>query len=189
MNSWKTCGAAFRFLLAAPVLLALMATSAYAHKLKIFAAADGKVITGYAYFTGGGRPKNATVKVTGPDGAALGEVATNEDGEFTFAPQVKCDHVFTVESGDGHSAAFTVGAEELPDDLGPAVAEGAEKTGESTGGEVSSLARQIIALREQLDRFEEKRRVQDVVGGIGYIVGVAGVAFYLSAIRKRNEKG
>ena len=36
-----------------------------------------------------------------------------------------------------------------------------------------------MPLREQLDQYEEKTRLHDVIGGLGYIVGLMGIAFYL----------
>jgi nickel transport protein len=51
----------------------------------------------------------------------------------------------------------------------------------------TSVSRQIRPLREQLEAYETKIRLHDTLGGIGYIVGVAGIAFYIFGLRKKVE--
>lgn len=50
-----------------------------------------------------------------------------------------------------------------------------------------AVSRQIRPLREQLDRLEAKIRLSDVVGGIGCLFGVTGIAFYFLGVRKRER--
>jgi nickel transport protein len=40
-----------------------------------------------------------------------------------------------------------------------------------------SVARQVRPLREQLDSYQETVRWHDVLGGIGYIIGLGGLAY------------
>jgi len=47
---------------------------------------------------------------------------------------------------------------------------------ETTIGRV--LARQIIPLRQELNAERQRLRLQDILGGIGYIVGLAGLALW-----------
>jgi nickel transport protein len=42
----------------------------------------------------------------------------------------------------------------------------------------TAVNRQIRPLREQLEAYESKTRLHDTLGGIGYIIGIAGIAFY-----------
>jgi nickel transport protein len=42
-----------------------------------------------------------------------------------------------------------------------------------------AVARHIGPLREQLDAFEDAIRFRDILGGLGWIVGVTGIACYL----------
>jgi len=178
---------------------------AYGHKLKLFAMTEGKTISGYTYFSGGARPRNLTVSILASSGQKLGEIKTNDKGEFTFAAKYRCDHFLTVESGDGHCARFLIKADELPGDLPslgnvtPKAAEGpAESPTEETACEdawpvemekviARALSKQLRPLREQLGRLEEGIRFRDVLGGIGYILGIAGLACYFLA-RRRAEK-
>lgn len=178
---------------------------ACAHKLKIFATAEGKTISGYAYLSGGDRPRHVTIHVQGPKGEKLGEVTTNEKGEFTYEAKCKCDHVLVLEMADGHGARFTVRASELPDDLpapsgAPAAPKPAvekapvnEKPAVSLSGREiedvveKAVSKQIRPLREQIEGYEERVRWHDVLGGIGYIIGIAGIVFYFLGIRKRQQ--
>ena len=48
------------------------------------------------------------------------------------------------------------------------------------------MSRQIRPLREQLDRYEEKVRLHDILGGIGFIVGAMGLVLY---VKSRGARG
>ena len=198
------------------------ACPASAHKIKLFATVENQTITGYGYFPGGGKYRNGMVTVSGPEGLALGEVTTDDNGEFSFTAQYKCDHTFSIETTDGHAAQYTVKADELPDTLPPlpgsnnaGVQQGAEQkspspiaqgeTSAPTGQEPllnkdgvtspdlarlidSIVARHVRPLREQLEEYEQKVRLHDVLGGIGYIFGVAGIAMYLASRKKGGRR-
>ena len=48
------------------------------------------------------------------------------------------------------------------------------------------VSRQIRPLREQLEAYESTIRLHDTLGGIGYIIGIAGIAFYFMGRRSRG---
>jgi nickel transport protein len=190
-----------------------------AHKVKMFASAEGEVITGYVYYTTGGKPKNVTVLVQDNAGKKLGEVTTNEEGEFTFTAETRQDYVFILELSDGHKTSFTVTAEEFPDSLpfvntelcivpqeeqNPVKEELMTLATQETAPakeetqpyipleEIENIvnkavSRQIRPLREQLEGYEEKIRLHDILGGIGYIIGLMGLGYFLGARKKRNK--
>ena len=60
--------------------------------------------------------------------------------------------------------------------------------GESLDTRVEALTRQIVQLRKQLDDYEQKTRWRDVLGGIGYILGLMGVAFYFLGVRRKEKR-
>jgi nickel transport protein len=153
---------------------------AHAHKLKLFAMGEGKEISGYAYFPGGGRAVGLTVQAMAPDGSKLGEATTNAQGEFTIPATRRCDYTLVAQTIDGHKATFVVEAAELVDDL-PAF--GAAPSAEATVAESPSPAaapaepaaapisderalsaidravrKHVDPLREQLESYEERRR-------------------------------
>lgn len=51
-----------------------------------------------------------------------------------------------------------------------------------------SLAQQVAAMRRQLHDLEDRRSLQDIIGAVGYIFGLAGVAFYVLG-RRRTRGG
>ena len=192
-----------RFLSSWPLMvlaawLVLGARPAHAHKLSLFAAAEGATIRGYAYFVGGGRPRAVTVEIHTPTGERLGAAKTDDKGEFSFTAATRCDHVLTVDAGDGHGASFIVKADELPDGLpvlgaGPgAAAPSAPAPGppaDTHNAIARAVGKQVRPLREQLDKLENTLRLRDILGGLGYIVGVTGLWLYVAARRRVGRSG
>lgn len=173
-----------------------LAPAAEAHGLRIFATVDGDHITGYAYWVGGERLSDATLRVLSADGELLGEAQTNAEGEFHYHPEVRQDHVLEIALPDGHRDTFTVAAAELPNTLppGPDADNNAQPDEEADAPEREAAAamdeealrtvlqdtvsRPIQQLREDVDALSERRRVQDILGGMGYIVGVFGIMVF-----------
>lgn len=185
--------------------LLLLAAPAQAHKLKVFAAAEGETVTGFAYFFGGGRAIGARVIVTAPDGRRVADQQTDPEGNFRFEVTQTEDLRITVESPDGHVAFAAIAASELiiPMPVLAAPAAAAEPSpaepGTAPAGEEpaalppdiavlieTAVARQVRPLREQLDAWSERVFWRDVLGGLGIIIGFAGLAYGLTA--RRGEK-
>lgn len=172
----------------AALMSAFIPTAASAHKLNILAQTDGERINGLVYFSGGAGAEGVIVRVAAPDGASLGETTTDKTGAFVFIPAQACDHTFVCESEDGHRAECTVPVAELPPRLretAPAQAREGIETTSSDADTVAlveqAVARQLQPLREDLARREERARLRDIVGGVGYIIGLMGLAFYFKA--------
>ena len=189
----------------AVVLALMLCGAAHAHKLKVYAMGEGKTISGYAYFPGGGRAKGVEVQLQDAVGKTLATTTTDEGGDFAFQAPFKCDCQVVVDSGDGHRGTWSIGADELSDDLPrpegapaePPPAPGEPSPDAPTQGPPAAAAdleamveravsKQVRPLRAQLEAYEEKRRLHDILGGIGYIAGVAGVAFYFLGVRRRE---
>lgn len=179
------------------LLAALPLQTALAHKLKVFATAEGRTIEGYVYFPGGGRGRNLQVLFLGPDGTRLGETVADTDGRFRYEAASAVDHRVVVDSGDGHRGEFLVRAAELggapPASAGSAPATTAvEDIPDAPAGAADAaleqlvdraVARHVRPLREQLEGYEEKVRLHDVLGGLGWILGLFGLAAWLHARR------
>ena len=177
--------------------------AAQAHKLKVFATAVGADISGYAYFVPGGRAQEASVTVQLPNGQVVETLHTNVNGEFSFHATNAADHSILVDAGDGHEASYTVRASEISADiqavaaaLPPARATDvptavasnpapAAATSIDIGPVVEqAVARQLRPLREQIDAWQEKIWFHDVLGGLGYIIGIAGLFYGLTGTRR-----
>lgn len=195
-------------LILCPVLVSgvVWVEPARAHKVKVFATAEGATITGYAYFPGGGKVRGKPVAVVGPNGRSLGQTRTNRDGEFTFTAKFACDHKFVVETGDGHRAEYTVAAEELGEGLQQAPSAepqasraaadeprkpeashrppGADKPAAAVSDHAlarmieKAVSKQTARLRRDIERYQEQIRFRDVLGGIGYIFGIMAIILY-----------
>jgi nickel transport protein len=190
--------------LPAVMLLHVSALPADAHKLFVFAQVQGTTIEGRAYFPGDVPSKDTDIIVRDPSGRELGRTKTGDEGKFTFAPRYRIDHQVSAETADGHEGHFTVHAAELPEGLpdepitaasnstaarpGETSPAGSSGSGSPSAAneQVAELTRQIGALREQVFQNEERLRFRDILGGIGFILGLTGVAFYLKAGQKRG---
>lgn len=175
------------------VVLLLWAAPAQAHKLRLFVTVEGTALVGSAYFSGGGKAMGGAGMAQAPDGSVLERFATAEDGSFRLTARARMDHILSVDSGDGHVATVVVAAEELPASLpmGPASRgrdAAAPDLPPGTGMEAveAAVARQIRPLRQQLDAYEDKVRLHDVLGGIGTIFGVFGIAAWIAARRRAS---
>ena len=185
------------------ILLLLCPASALAHKLNVFALAKGAAIEGRAYFPGDVPARKIDVIVRDPSGGEFGRTTTDDDGNFKFTARKRVDHYLVAETPDGHSGQHIVHAEELPDNLPadvPAAGGGSQAVSAATNradvppaagnpenelrDQLTELGKQIDALRRQIDAADKQLRFRDVLGGVGFILGLAGVAFYMKARRQ-----
>lgn len=193
-------------LLALPT--ALLPLAAQAHRLNVFARANGAAIEGLVYHQGMVPVRATPVAVLDPDGAILTTVVTDDQGRFAFPAARRVDHRLVVDLGDGHRAEFVVPAAQLaqslpppspPEPSLPADAHAGGATGnvgqamppaEPEAFEAlvdAAVARHVGPLREQIAAYEDRVRWRDMLGGIGYIVGMTGLAFYFLA-RRHGER-
>lgn len=189
----------------APILaiLALLCAPvpALAHKVIAGVFASGDAIEGEIGFSNGDMVVGAEVTVTGPDGTELGQTVTDEDGFFIYTPTTPVAHTFFSDLGAGHVAEVTMKAAEVARIMGVAAPEDASATNTATppasanaaNGALTDEERAAIAeavrdemrpLRREIAAYKEKNNLQTVLGGIGYIVGLFGLGFYLAARRK-----
>lgn len=181
-----------RILLAAVAVLMLSTAPALAHKLKVFAAAEGADIVGTAYFAGGGKAVGSVGRVLAPDQSLIATFTTDDQGGFRFAVSARQDYTISVDSGDGHVAQTIVAAIELPASLpaglssAVAVAEPAPESSSAALDVEAAVARQIRPLRQQIDAMEERARFSDIMGGIGTIFGLFGIAAWVAARRSNR---
>ncbi len=192
----------------------VIASPAAAHKVSVFAAVQGKAISGEAYFRDGAPVRGARVMVFDAAGAKIGETQTDAAGRFSFEPRRRCDHRFMVDGGDGHAAQYTVRADELPASLpdgggtsvatsesnpaSPSIVPIADPPGKRIAepsdshqglhGELEAIQAQIVQLRRELAAREDSARWRDVLGGIGYILGLMGLTFYFLGVSRKRMK-
>jgi len=101
------------------VAITLWAGAALAHKVNVFAVAEGGAVNGEGYFSGGAKAQNVRVEILDASGAVIAKGMTEKDGTFkiplpaSVSPPLK----IVLKAGDGHQNDFTLTAQ----DLAPAV--------------------------------------------------------------------
>lgn len=181
----------------------LAATPASAHKVIAAAFVEGQKIEGEIGFSNGDMATDTLVEVFDDTGRKLGETKTDGDGFFSFTPTEKVIHVFKANLGAGHVAQYRMEIAELPESLtgGASIISTAEAA-EATAGDTSDLAtdlpqlkvlveeavrKEVKPLRREIAAYKEKNNMQTILGGIGYIIGIFGVGFYLAARRQAKK--
>jgi hypothetical protein len=178
-----------------------------AHKITLFAAVRGALIEGQVSLQGGAAAPDTRLTIYDGTGREVVKLVTDQEGKFSYEPRYRSDYRVVANAGLGHKAETTIPASQLPADLPlvipqpgvesakteqPPSSKKAESTTESIPRdevvrELRVLSGQTAALRMELDRWREHQRFQDIVGGVGYIVGIAGLAFFLLGYRRRNR--
>lgn len=174
-----------------PLLLLLNGT-AEAHLLKLFAYVEGTHIHGSAYFAGGSGVAGASITVSDANDQLLAQLKTDPQGAFSYNVTTAGEYRLQVDTGEGHRATWRIQSTEFG--LSPATTEvspvSADKNGDLKPDETAlpyaklatlieqAVARQIGPLREALQRSQDRARLSDILGGIGFIVGLAGLALW-----------
>lgn len=179
------------------VLALLFSGSAQAHKVIASVYAEGDGVEGEIGFSNGDMaPVDTLVEVFDPAGAKIGEVRTDKDGLFRYKPSGRLALTFRADLGGGHVAETTMSVDELPGGAGGAPAASGTEASDVPSPPPSAILRAMIAeavrdevkpLRREIAAYKEKNDLQSILGGIGYIVGVFGIGFYLVARRKLRQ--
>ena len=164
-------------------LALVMSCTAQAHLLKVFAYGEGGRVHGSVYFAGGGPATGASVQVLALDGSVLATLTPDEKGEFVYQPQAPRDLELLVDTGDGHQVRWPVSATELQGAL-PTPKPGQTAAPEAVDQQQllsmieQAVARQVGPLRQELQQAEDRARLSDILGGLGMIFGIAGLAMW-----------
>ena len=160
------------------VALALLAApDASAHGLNLFVRDEGGVVKGNVYFTGGDPAQNMTVSVTDEFGSEFGTTTTDAEGNFTYSGKRPAGiSIFVASTPDGHRAETKLGSAQPGADAPRIVASAVS---------MKSYAAELTDIHAAIDRLENRLWLRDVIGGIGYIFGLAG----LWALWKGRTKG
>ena len=176
----------------------------FAHKVNIFAYVEGDKVYTESYFNDGKKCIDSKIEVFDNQGNKLLEGLTDEEGMFSFEIPSKDvidgDLKVVLTASMGHRAEYSVSADELRGAVG-LIKEETEEPIPAVSPEIYSLdLKQIQSLIEDaLDKklepiMREMREIKksqedkisptEIIGGIGYIIGIFGIiAYFLS--RKR----
>jgi len=187
----------------ASILILSTNLPALAHKVTIFAWLEGDTVFTESKFSGGKEAKGAQVLIFDKEGKQLLEGKTDNKGEFSFMVPKLTDLRIVLNAGMGHRAEWMIPESEIQEAGAYSVSKKGGESSQPTGaGGISvnkeeikglieeSLERKLRPIVRMMAELQSKGpSVTEIVGGIGYIFGLMGVALYfLSRRKKEGEK-
>jgi nickel transport protein len=189
-------------------------TSASAHKVTVFAWVDGDTIHTQSKFSGGKRVKDAPILVYDAKDKLLLQGKSDENGMFSFKIPQRTALKIVLKASMGHMAEWKLQAEELGAESKIAVQSTGEKAPLATASDSVGIQKNLDGsgpAKISLNRHEIEEIINDsldkklrpitqmladamnpqpgfteIMGGLGYILGLVGIALYF-ANRKRNR--
>jgi len=183
-------------LMLASILVISFNPPALAHKVIVFAWAEGDTVFTESKFSGGKKATGARVLVFDSKGEQLLEGKTDNRGEFTFKIPRLTDLRIVLDAGMGHKAEWTIPESEILEARGVLDKKRSVEPSQPLAAGLSkeeikeivedSLDRKLRPIVRMLADSQSKGpSVNEIVGGIGYIFGLMGVALYF---RNRGKK-
>ncbi len=182
------------------VLFLALASTAFSHKVYLFAWIEGDTVYTESYSSGKKKVRGGLVKVFDPAGRKLLEGKTDEKGKYSFKIPRNTDLRIVLEATMGHKAEFLLKADEMSGiEKSQATTTSNRKSEVPSSSVVKVDIEQVKLLMEEtldsrlrpilrtLATIQEERGpgLTEVIGGIGYIFGVMGLILYLKG-RKKN---
>ena len=176
----------------------MMDVSVFAHKVNVFAYVEGKKIYIESYFNDGKKCIDSKIEVFDNQGNKLLEGLTDKEGKFSLeVPSEDGDLKVVLTASMGHRAEYSISADELRGAVGLIKEEPEEpvsivssETSLVDLKEIQSIIEDTLdeklkpIMREIKKSREDKISPAEIIGGIGYIIGIFGIiAYFLS--RKR----
>ena len=201
--NWKIC-------IIVCMALFVFTGTAMAHKVTVFAWVEGNTVYGEGKFSGGKKAIGAEVIVSDAKGNELLRTKTDENGEFSYPVPEKTEMHIALNAGMGHQAEWTIPLEELGEVAIASDSETALKPAPDTdavspeGNKIAlpdtarlesiieksvnkALDKRLRPVMMTLSNLEDKGpSVNDILGGIGYILGLMGVGAYVNCRRKQG---
>ena len=175
------------------LLLAILlsAATALAHRVMVFAWVEAQTVHTESKFSGGKLVKGGRIEVFDQAHKKVTQGLTDDRGRFDFSiPQGARQLDIVLTTRMGHTGRWTVSAQELgatvalPDPQKPDAAVKASTYGtpglnaEAIEAIVErSLEKKLAPLRAQI--AAQSWGLRDIVAGLGYILGLMGLASYL----------
>ena len=184
------------------VVVLPMVSHVWAHKVNVFAWVEGDTVFVEGYFPGGKKSRDSLVEVFNPAGAKLLEGRTNEKGEFSFKIPEQTDLKIILTSSMGHKNDFIIPASDFQEMESsssiPArsLAESVKKSAahptdlsQLEGMIDRALDRKLAPVIKLIrDTRKEGPSITEIVGGIGYIVGLFGLVMYFKSRNKKRSQ-
>jgi nickel transport protein len=196
------------------LVLPVAVKSVSAHRVNVFAWVDGETIHVESKFFGGKKVKAGKVVVMDPRGVEMLSGLTNDQGQFSFRVPGQSDLRIIITAGQGHQGEWTVRQTELQGALpetkvktdviknvGSEPKSDIENTSADDRSTIpgnhikpeeleamieSVLDRKLQPITRMLaETRQEGPDVGDIFAGIGYILGLVGIAVYVQNRKKK----
>ena len=198
-------------------ILCFRIESSNAHGVYVFAWVVGDTVFVESKFSGGKKVKAGKIIVTDSRGTELLSGTTNDQGEFSFKVPKRTELKIVLLAGAGHRAEWTIPVSEInlsDKKTAPTHEENAEtrpmaslKSKDETEASpkmvpLSGLTEKDLqsAVEEALEKklqpvmkmlAESKQQgptLKDIFSGIGYIIGLVGIAAYIHSRKKSKPR-
>lgn len=183
------------------LIIIMMDVSVFAHKVNIFAYVEGEKIYTESYFNDGKKCIDSKIEVFDNQGNKLLEGLTDKEGEFSFeVPSENGNLKIVLTASMGHRAEYSISADEIRGSVGLIKEENEEpvsivfpETSSVDLKEIQSIIEDTLdeklkpIMREIIEiKKSQEGRISptEIIGGIGYIIGIFGIAAYFLS-RKR----
>lgn len=175
------------------VCCVLSPLTVHAHKLNLFAFVEGNQISVEAYFPDGKKARNSEVQILDTQGNVLVSGLTDEQGMYLYTAPVQAAMRIVVNAGLGHQAEYELSAEEWSGNVAIASTQIPEATSSSSppasntnpdqnpAGLQRAIAHAIKPLALEIAQLRQRTTLADIIGGIGFIIGILGVIAYWKA--------
>ena len=183
---------------------------AHAHKVTIFAWAEGETVHTESKFSGGKMVQDGKVEVFDSNGALLLDGRTNDNGEFSFKTPKITNLNIVLTAGMGHKNSWRLSADELgkggtvpapvtqaqpehavsdPCKSAPSPLSGPGMSAQQIEEIVSrQLEKKLQPLTRMVAASQDKGpTISEIIGGIGYILGLVGLGAFIR-YRKDGKK-
>ena len=178
-------------------------TNAYAHRVNIYAYAENGMVHSKSYFSDGKKCKNCVLEVFDKkSGTKLLEGKTDEEGRFSFKIPKATSLKLALRDGKGHRAEFTLSEDEVREAMGVKQPHGPSSVkappkleGDISISEIEAIVEGALDKRLQpmmrmlveLEKEARKPGITEIIGGIGYIIGILGIIAYFKAKKIRKD--
>jgi nickel transport protein len=197
----RVLGAAF----ALTMVLMALAPLASAHKVNVFAWVEGDTVHVEGYFAGNKKAQDSLVEVFDSTGEKLLDGRTDQRGEFSFKIPKTTDLKIVLTASMGHKNDFVIPMSELGEVSSQTRGKSVDRTEPEPSeqnivpGQVTTavnltqlesiidtaLDRKLTPLIKLIRALrQEGPTLSEVIGGIGYIFGLMGVALYFTSKKK-----
>ncbi len=170
------------------VLLALLAPgAAIAHKASVYAFSEAGKIYVEGYFFDGAPCRGCVVEVRGDKGGSvLLEGSTDEQGHLEFEYTGTYPLYFMMAAGQGHAASFLLDEGQE----GPVVKDLEDCSRDMEALVDAAVKARLAPLRAEISRLRaasERPGITEIIGGTGYIIGLAGIWLYFRSKKESRD--